>query len=191
MNVNIKLAVLDFETTGLDTDHDEAIELCVQIWTTEQGLLQGPENTFYRLWQPQGPAHEKAAAVNGFTREGWHARGARPLCEQDMYDLNTFLAGHEPNMWCGHNAGKFDLPMLASTYKRTRVRPHTWRGDHRIADTQAMASFLLFTGEIKSVGLEALCAHFAVINPAPHTAPGDVVACVGVLEALAARYLRA
>lgn len=185
-----KLAVLDFETTGLDPEHDEAIELCVQIWTTEQGLLTDAEHTFYRLWMPQGEAHPKAAQVNGFTRDVWAARGAQPLCTQDMYELNKFIAGHSPDMYCGHNAAKFDVPFLHSTHKRTRTVPHTWKGDHRIIDTQSIAAILLFTGEIKGVGLEGLASHFGVINPAPHTAPGDVFTCVGVLEALASRYLR-
>lgn len=187
----MKLAVLDFETTGLDTDYDEAIELCVQIWTPETGLDTSPEGTFYRLWQPQGPAHEGAAKVNGFSREAWEARGARPLCQQDMYDLNIWLAGHAPNMWCGHNAAKFDLPLLHSTYRRVRAKCHSWRGDHRIADTQSLAVPLLFTGELASVSLENVAKHFGVINPAPHTAPGDVFTCVGVLEAMCGRYLGA
>lgn len=186
-----KLAILDFESTGLDTRLDEPIELFIQIWTTDHGLLPGAENCFYRLILPQGEAHPRAAEVNGYSRQGWIDRGARPLCTDDMYELNKFLVGHAPDFWCGHNAAKFDVPMLETTYERVRAKQHKWKGDHRIIDTQALAAPLLFTGEIKGVGLEHLLTHFGITNHAPHTSPGDVVATAALLERLCGRYLGA
>lgn len=190
----MKIAIIDFETTGLDPDFEEAIELYIHLWTPEQGLLPVPEgpltltdDAFYRLWFPQGPVAPKAQDVNKFTLLSWKERGAQFLTCEDMYALNSWIQHKAPDMWCGA-ATSFDTNFLKSTYQRVRVQPA--KMTHRISCVQALASPLLFTGELKSVSLESLCKHFGIANKAPHTSRGDVWATAEVLEALCGRYLR-
>lgn len=186
----MKLAIIDYETTGLDaSQYEEPIELHIQIWTPERGLDLTPEATFYRLWMPQGPVHPKAQEANRFTEESWMARGAVPMRAAHMYQLNAWLDAQKPDMWCGSNVG-FDLDFFKFMYRRVRAEPT--KMCHRKVDIESIAALLLFTGEIKAVSpsLQAIAEHFGIVNPAPHTSSGDVVTTARCLEALAKRLLR-
>jgi DNA polymerase-3 subunit epsilon len=185
----MKLAILDHETTGFDPDYDESIELFIQIWTPEQGLVPAEQGgVFYRLWMPQGSCSEGAAKVNGYSREAWAARGARPLVVEDLYELNQWLTHHEPDMWAGA-ATAFDVAFLKGLYKRARASLP--KMSHRMVDVQSLALPLLLSGELQSVSLASLASHFGITNPAQHTSQGDVATTAQVLESLCAKYLQA
>jgi DNA polymerase III alpha subunit (gram-positive type) len=186
--MGLTLGIIDYETTGLDPTYlEEPIELHIQLWTPEAGLSLDPAHSFYRLWLPQGPVHPKAQAANKYDYDTWVARGARYMVVQDMYDLSTWLAGNKIDMWCGCNVG-FDLDFFKHMYRRVRaVAPDV---GHRKVDVQTLGALLMFTGELKKCSLEAMAEHLGIVNPAPHTSPGDVWTTAQVLERFAARFLR-
>lgn len=172
-----KLAVLDHETSGLDPFLGESIELFVKIWDSAGGPDHG--KTFHRLWIPQGEVDPGAAKVNGYTPDGWLARGARPMCPQDMIDFDSFMQATKPDMFAGA-ATHFDVAFLNTCYRRTRITPY--RMTHRQFDVQSLALPFLLAGKITSVSLASLCAFFGVVNSAAHSAQGDVEATTAVIE---------
>jgi DNA polymerase III alpha subunit (gram-positive type) len=174
------IAFKDHETSGLDPATGESIELFVKIWDSAGGPSHG--RTWHRLWMPQGEVSLGAAKVNGFTREAWAARGARPLEPSDMFDLDAFLAESGATMF-GGAATQFDVGFTKQQFRRARVEPHYMnKMSHRQVDVQSLGIPFVLAGKVRSVSLADLCKLFGVVNSAAHSAQGDVEATIAVFE---------
>ncbi len=180
----MKLAVFDTETTGLDTERDEIIDLCICIWDN------GVQAPWYRKrFLPIGPCEPGAARVNGYDPATWgrteYAPGRLPgyFTAADADEIGAFLSQGE--FLCGA-ATHFDVAMLKSAFKRVRV-PWPATISHRVVDVHSIAHPLLLAGKITSVSLGALAKHFG-LGDVPHTAPGDVTLTMQVYEKLIETY---
>lgn len=99
----------DLETTGLDTDTAEVVQLAVIVANSQRGAR------FQSLVLPERPIDPGAAAVHGFTREVLVEAGARPFGE--VWDeLDAWLADtvgtERPLVWAAHNGDRYDRPIL-------------------------------------------------------------------------------
>ncbi len=92
---------MDTETTGLDIDSDEIVELAA---------LKGDEE-FYRILKPTCPETwarlDEASKIHGVTRERIEAEGVDPA--QAFADFAEFIRGH---VVVGHNLDAYDWPLI-------------------------------------------------------------------------------
>ena len=99
----------DLETTGLDINSCEIVQLAVVVANSQKGAK------FCSLVLPEGPIDESASNVHGFTREVLVARGARPFSvvwDECVAWLDGLLGPTRPIVWAAHNGNRFDRPIL-------------------------------------------------------------------------------
>ena len=100
----------DLETTGLDTNSAEIVQLAVVIANSKQ------DAKFSRLVLPEGDIDPGASSVHGFTREVLEERGARPFgevwAECEAWLRETLASDTRPLVWAAHNGAQFDQPIL-------------------------------------------------------------------------------
>lgn len=167
-----------FDTETSDTldknPNAEIIAYSCQSWVNG---VRGPMQTVHLL--PRGPVSEGAAKVNGYTPEEWARRGAiRHFDWQDATNLQNMLDGQIVG---GHNT-KFDLDMVAATFKRANIKRPDW--NYRVVDTQANAQLLVGLGVLKSARLTEVAAYFGINTNQAHTSAGDVDITIQVWECL-------
>lgn len=189
----IPFLVVDTETGGLDPTKASIISIAGQLVYAEDQVLKVPagqdEANFESLVQPVLPVHPEAAEINGYTEEAWadapSAKGA----------LNAFcrwcdkmaLIFEEP-MWTGCNP-VFDAKFLAADCERTGVELPSGLS-YRLFDVQNLALPLLWKGEIENLKLATLRKWVGAEGEQEHTASGDVIDTIEVLEALLAKYAK-
>lgn len=185
--MTFRMCVADHETTGLDPSRHESIELFAQIWDAGSGRVPAEQDgTFHRLWLPQGECDPGAAKVNGYTREGWIARGAQPMTAADLIAYDSWIAKWAPESF-GGCATHFDVRFTDAMFRRVRVTPANFV-THRQDDIQSLARPLMIAGLMGKPSLNEICKFLGVVNSAPHTAPGDVAATIDCFERLLSRY---
>jgi DNA polymerase-3 subunit epsilon len=164
------LAVLDLETTGLDTKTDRIVEIGV--------LKVGPDRRveqFIRRINPGVPIPAEATAVHGITDEDVVGE---PRFEAVAGDLLTRLDGCD---LCGFNIKRFDLQLLYNELRRAGctlslegralIDPQQIFHHYERRDLAAAVRFYL--------GRE---------HEGGHTAAADVTATAAVLDAMLSRY---
>ena len=163
-----RVVVLDLETTGLDPEQHEIIEVGLLVCEATPLLpIVGELCLKVRAEHPER-ADEKALEINGRTRES--------LSEGVPFEaaLRWMRPQIEGQIIAGHNVSGFDLRFLRKGYGE-----EPW--DHHVLDSNALAFPLWFHGELGSTSLRAICAHFGVVNLNPHTARADAYATREVL----------
>lgn len=102
-----RYVVLDLETTGLDTESDEPVQVAYAI--IDHGKT---DFTGHVLVRASIPSHPQAEAVHGLTSA--RLETAKPFEElaPRLYDLL------KDSIVIGHNALKFDVPMLARMFRQ-------------------------------------------------------------------------
>ncbi len=177
-----KLCVIDTETTGLNPDVHEIIELCI-LYLDSFFRIDESVPPFHMFITPQKPEtmDDDALRVNKVSRVDVMKRGVHPFVVVDAFD-NWFTNKLKPVKKIaplGHNyhfdqcfLKKFFTPDVYDTYF-----------DYHIRDTFVAATFLNdkadFTGRqfpFPKQKLSTLCTRLMVENPAPHTALGDCIA---------------
>ena len=180
MNVipNPTFIAIDTATTGLDPARDYLLEVGWQL--VVEGKLRGdPESAF--IHQGQAEAYYATVPHNYATdatlvrwRAGEHVR----LFEVMKRIYVTTAASPIRPALCFHNA-PFDMSFL-TTQTMLEAESAAFffeeaRGpfSRRMIDTQAIALYHHLRGNCESCALGKLCAHFDIMNEAPHTAGGD------------------
>jgi DNA polymerase-3 subunit epsilon len=158
--------VFDTETTGLDPQRDEIVQLAA-LRVVNGRIVDG--EVFETLVDPQRPIPPGATAVHGITPQ--MVIGAPRIAEAGAR-FHRFAAGA---VLVAHNA-PFDMAFL-----RRHEADICQRFDNPILDT-VLASAVLF-GQGESHSLDALAARFGIVIPesARHTALGDAEATAQVL----------
>lgn len=168
------LAFIDVETTGLEPDYHEVIEVAAVRLDPRTLDIQVEMDAKVRPDRPER-AEREALEQNGYTPEDW--TDARPLVEV-LAQLTPVLSGC---CLAGHNVG-FDWAFLRSSYRRVdALQPDV---DYHFVDTASLAWPLVAAGLIERPKLEALCNHFGISNEGAHSAPADVRRTIEVYRRL-------
>lgn len=174
---------LDLETTGLDPETHEIIEIGAYC----NGRVFETKVIPTRL----ETAEQEALEVNGFTDvEDWKARGAKPL-EQALLDFTSWVryvataeAGDRYNPYQGykaivhgpvvggHNAAGFDVPFLKARYKELGVLDN-WPFHYHVIGTEVLAYEHLKPLGLRSMSLGSVCCALGISNEGAHTAMAD------------------
>ena len=159
--------VIDVETTGLDSDMSEILELGA-IRVIEHEIA----DTFSALVRPEGPIPAEITSLTGITKEMVSEQGSalQPLLEQFWA-----FVGQSPVV--GHNLD-FDLAFL----KKASVRFGVSMPNVPIRDTLKLARRKL--RDLPNHRLDTLAEHFAIERAQQHRALPDCIATFRVYEKL-------
>ena len=172
---NQNLAFIDLETTGLNSERHEIIELgCVVL--RQPDLKQLAELDLKIKPLHLETAEPEALRVNGYNGGDWLF--AADLA-QALKALNEKAAGA---MMISHNI-TFDWPFLERAYATTGV-PNQLASVR--LDLLSMAFVKLHKEErVQRFNLRALCDYFQLKNEQQHTALADIKASVAIYKKLA------
>ena len=193
----MKLVFVDTETTGLDRQADEVIELAAlrvdwPSWTTEA--------VFYQRFRPTRPVSPEAAAVNGYTEDAWRGNPDvdSPNARRAIMHFVNFCGGAR---WVG-SMPQFDYDFIERARRTLSVRP--WAlASRRLIDVGSLGAPLLFAGYGEKGGLDELCAVLGVSLDVPpsslvslaakgrvgaHTAMGDALRTRDVFRKLMSAF---
>ena len=200
----IKIVITDTETTGLDRQKDEPIEIAGLRYEYPSWE---PCGVFYKLVHPtMRRVDPTAAEVNGYTPMAW--MGAERMTAELIDELIEFTVGCH---WVG-SMPQFDFDILDA--QRRRLYPsRPWSlASHRLIDVGSLGAPLMFGGHTEKGGLDAICKVLGIPSDVPllngrpvgyghpifdvaggrvgpHTAMGDTIRTVAVFRALMTRYV--
>lgn len=164
------LAVLDTETTGLDTQSDRIVEIGIVRLEPNR-----PARTYRRLVHPGIAIPPAASAVHGITDAD--VVDMPPFAEL-LPEIDRFLSGCD---LAGFNLVRFDLPLLAAEYRRAGW---TFGVQGRNIVDVLQLHRRLNPSDLGSVVRQYLdCEHTEA-----HGALADAVATVAVLDAQLGRH---
>lgn len=178
---------LDLETTGLETDHHEIIEIgAVMEGTLRSGGTFISEFEAKVLPQHVDRAHPKALEVNGFTSvEEWEAEGAVPLeealfrftkwvragarqCDRKGQIDGEYIANAIGPITGNQNVA-FDIGFLKAAYKSFGLGDQFPMHYHSL-DTQVLSYEHLKSLGQRSVSLGPVCDVLGISNEGAHSA---------------------
>lgn len=157
--------VLDIESTGLDAQVDEVVEIACQRWARNVEL-----DRLHLLLKPSRPLDE-SASVHGLDEALLRREGRPPA--QALTELADYVGA---SLVVGHNVG-FDLGMLHAQASRLGVRLSLQAHE----DTLRLARRVLRTGSMR---LGELATRLSLRTEPTHRAMDDVGATQALLEAL-------
>ncbi len=158
---------LDCETTGLDIEKDEIIEVGVVVFT-----FDGTLETYETLVQPRQPIQEENQAIHGISNE---MVDGQPYIEEVLPKVFSMIRNYPI---VGHGI-EFDIKMLAKAAKKHKI-PTTISSSPFI-DTLRLARLY---GESPRNSLEVLRDHFNIQEEGAHRAMNDVVVNISVFKHL-------
>ncbi len=162
---------LDCETTGLESEKDQIIEVAIVRFNFDQII-----DTFETLVDPQMPIPEVSTAIHHITDR--MVQGKPKICEvlpQVIRFLgNTLLIGH---------GIPTDIAFLSQAARKCAI-PSTLHA-HPYVDTLRLARLY---GESPTNSLEVLRRHFNIAEEGAHRAMNDVVVNVEVFKYLSRHF---
>jgi DNA polymerase III alpha subunit (gram-positive type) len=180
--------VFDVETTGLDPNWNEIIELAAV--KLDANTLE-EKGRYYSKVQFKYPRRmsKKVAEMNHYNEDEWKDKARPP---KDVID--GFLEFSADCIKVGHNV-KFDMNFVEAAYKRYMKQvftvsgpaPNPWGKGYHAIDTSSLAAPLQFKGELYSVSLKNVCKHLGITNNKAHAAMSDVLATAEVFRKLIRR----
>ena len=176
------LAYIDTETTGLDPNLNEILDIAIVFDTYSiQKLLD--DDAWVRIGlqfkddyaylstriKPQRieTAHPKALEVNGYASNPGLWKDA-PLFD-DVADKVAFLLSN--SIPVGHNV-TFDTGFITATLRRAK---NDTRIDYHAIDTITLAYEHLAPGGLDRLNLDAVCDHLDISNEGKHAALVDAL----------------
>lgn len=165
-------AWVDTETTGLDSDQHDIIEIAIIR------VEDGEETVYYTKVQMDRPenAHPKALEVNGYSEEAW-------ADAQPAFDVFHEIASRKLLNDCivaGQNV-RFDAGFINATFKRHGIKS---RMDYHLYDTCTLALEHLRPW-VSSISLIPVCVALGIDTEGAHTALADCRMAMAVDAALA------
>ena len=157
----INLAFADIETTGLDLETHEIIEIAV--------LAYNPNTDEIKEWETKiAPSHIETASdvalrINGYTN---NPKSYATNLKSAMIKFNSLTEGC---IIVGQNIN-FDLSFIKKAMKELGISPNF---DRRSLDLMSLVWFAVKDTGIPGISLEKLCNYFGVCNVGAHTAMVD------------------
>lgn len=175
---NIPLAFVDIETTGLDFDNNEIIEIA--------GIIVSPEAPFDVLsefeWKVK-PSHIETAnptalKINKYNEKDWSDAIS-------LFDaMKLFAEKTKGTMMAGHNT-PFDWAFLDKAFRTTGVT-NTLAHYHTLDMVSVAYIKLKDAKAVDHFTLHALCEYFDIKNEREHSALSDAKATFEVYKKLMA-----
>ncbi len=156
------IVVYDTETTGLDLEKDEMVQL--------SAIKMGKDGIADRLdilIEPTLPIGKEAEETHGFSLEYIRAHGG--VTAKDALEL--FASFVEGCVLVGHNNLAYDKPLVARQLSDNELPPLLTEAEY---DTLLLAK--AFYPFLENFKLSTLCEHFSVVNACAHNALGDITA---------------
>lgn len=166
---------LDTETSGLDEDENEVIEIA--IIRVENDGTEKTLHLYIHMDRPEN-AHPRALDVNGYSLEKWTERGALTQAEawKQIYESGLM----DEAIVAGQNV-RFDAGFINASYKRHSIKS---RMDYHLYDTCVLALEHLRPW-MSSISLVPICVALSIPVRGAHTALVDVRLAMDVAEKLA------
>jgi len=159
---------LDCETTGLEPDHDQIIEVAATIFTFG-GVIKSMET----LIDPGVPIPEVSTEIHHITNEMVQGK---PKIQDILPDVIKFIGRH---IIVGHGITT-DIAFLSNAAKKHCI--HSNLATHLYIDTLRLARLY---GESPINSLEKLRQHFNIADEGAHRAMSDVTVNIEVFKFLA------
>lgn len=168
------LAFIDVETTGLDPDYHEIIEVAVARLDPRTLEIRAELDAKVRPGRPER-AEPEALRLNGYTALRWaDARAAGEVLQRLTPILNGCILA-------GHNV-PFDRAFLLAAYRRaSKTLPDL---DYHVVDTASLAWPLVVAGLVDSLRLRVVCEHLGISNQGEHSSATDVRRTIEVYRRL-------
>lgn len=164
---------LDCETTGLDVENDQIIEIAIAKFTFSEVL-----DNFESLINPLCPIPESSTAIHHITID---MVKDKPTIEKVLPDVLKMVSNH---IIIGHGV-KFDIEVIARAAQRFSI-PTNIR-NNRTLDTLRLARLY---GESPVNSLEMLRKHFNIEDEGAHRAMSDVIVNMDVFKNLCRNFRR-
>ncbi len=158
-----EIVVYDTETTGLDLEKDEIIQLsAIKIGRSGEIL-----DTLDILIEPTLSISEEAYKTHGFTLDYIRANGG-VTAKEGLKRFFDFACG---NVLVGHNNLAYDKPLLERQLKENGLPPLK-----AVAEYDTLRIAKQFYPTLSNYKLSTLCEKFSVVNECAHNALGDITA---------------
>ena len=171
------IAFVDIETTGLDADKHEIVELGVVIAKMKDGIFVVTDELDVKIHPKHiENADPTALRVNGYNEADW-------LFATSIEDaLKSFVEKTDGAIFTAHNMA-FDFGFVDANLKRLGM-PHTMHY-HKL-DTISVAFGVLQNSndDMGKYSLRVLCEKYNIINPHAHSAFADAYATYEVFKKL-------
>lgn len=162
---------LDCETTGLDTNEDEIIEIAAVKFNKDQIFDQ-----YETLINPKRLISEASMMIHHITDD---MVKTSPTLEEILPSVLSFIKGH---ILVGHGIG-FDIEIIANSAKKRRIPCSI--SSQTFVDTLRLARLY---GQTSVNSLEMLRKHFNIPSDGAHRAMNDVVVNIEVFKHLSASF---
>ncbi len=170
------LAFVDIETTGLDSDIHEIIELGVVFARIKDGELVVVDTLDIKIIPKNiEKADPIALRVNGYDEADW-------LFALDIKDaIKIFSEKSEGTVFLAHNL-LFDYSFIQKAFKNNNIENKL---HFQKIDTLSMAFGILQNqNDLGKLSLRYLCEKFEIENKKAHSAFADAYALYGVFKKL-------
>lgn len=164
---------LDCETTGLDVENDQIIEIAIAKFTFSEVL-----ESFESLVNPMIPIPESSTAIHHITMD---MVDGKPTVDKVLPAVLKIVSNH---IIIGHGV-KFDIEVIAKAAQRFSI-PTNIR-NNRSLDTLRLARLY---GESPVNSLEMLRKHFNIEDEGAHRAMSDVIVNMDVFKNLCRNFKR-
>lgn len=160
---DLKIAVIDTETTGLDPNVHEILEMAAIIYdpATDQILKQWSRKAAPRNIKT---ASDYALEINGYKQAPHSYQDSISDVAKEFYDITKDC------ILLGQNI-QFDINFIEKCYKEFNVAKEVHR--HRKLELTSIVWPIMKDTDVDSLSLVKLCEHFGVSNEGNHRALPD------------------
>ncbi len=159
----MKIAITDIETTGLDANTHEIIEIGLVVFDSESFETLDSLSTKVKPLRPD-IFEPKAYELNGYTKELWlHAPSLKDV-------MKTYIEKTKDAMFAGHNP-VLDFNFIVQALKQCGLENPFYYSNYHIVDIFTLAWAKIPHDKIDVWSLKNICKYLGVPEePIPHRA---------------------
>jgi len=174
------LVFIDLETTGLDREKHEIVELgCLRVNGENFEIIE--EYSAKVKPTHMETADSKALEINGYSKEKW--KEAEDL--KDVLEKVAVMA--EGGMIAGWNVS-FDWAFIEDGFRRFNIKS---KFNYHKVDVQSIAYAVLYNDpEVKNLRMREVALHFGIKLGDVHSATEDIKITYDLFKKLMAEYVK-